>query len=373
MEEKDMPMTSRERMLTALSNGRPDRLPCQVHGWMDYYLKNYLGTMDWIEANDRFGFDHALYVSPDYIYSDQDLKNWVTSTQELGMLADGYFHTVETIETPDGILSVHRAQSDITLWDIQPLIKNWDEFRIWAKWRPIPIRADFTRMNETRARLGDKGIIRSHPFSAGQGSPWQSLCVLMGTAESIYAAIDEPDMTHEALRIILEQTLKATELWKGIPADMVEVGGGAGSNTVISPNMYQEFCLPYDIQQNEAFHACGLKVVTHLCGGLMQQLDHVAKSGTDGLETMTPKSMGGDCDLAEASRLVGKKLFLIGGFDQNAGFEKGTPDVARRLVFECFEATKEQAGYIIAPSDHFFKGDLLNLQAFCDAVKECTY
>ena len=26
-------MTSRERMLIALSNGRPDRLPYQVHGW----------------------------------------------------------------------------------------------------------------------------------------------------------------------------------------------------------------------------------------------------------------------------------------------------------------------------------------------------
>jgi len=36
-------MTSRERMLTALNNGRPDRLPCQVHGWMPYYLHNYLG------------------------------------------------------------------------------------------------------------------------------------------------------------------------------------------------------------------------------------------------------------------------------------------------------------------------------------------
>ena len=28
----NMKMTSRERMLTALANGRPDRLPCQVHG-----------------------------------------------------------------------------------------------------------------------------------------------------------------------------------------------------------------------------------------------------------------------------------------------------------------------------------------------------
>jgi len=40
-------MTSRERMLTALDNERPDRLPCQVHGWMGYYLRRYLDGMDW--------------------------------------------------------------------------------------------------------------------------------------------------------------------------------------------------------------------------------------------------------------------------------------------------------------------------------------
>ena len=368
-----MGMTSRERMLIALSNGRPDRLPCQVHGWMDYYLKNSLDAMDWMEANERFGFDQAIYISPDYIYSDRDLSHWTTTVEDMGILDDGYSHFIETIQTPDGQLTVHRAKNDFTVWDLQPLVKNWDEFKIWEKWRPIPIRADFTKMEELRIRLGDKGIIRSHPYSAGQGSPWQSLCILMGTEEAIYAAIDEPDMTHNALEVIMQQTLKTTELWKGIPADMVEVGGGAGSNTVISPNMYREFCLPYDLQQNEAFHTCKLKVVTHLCGGLMKQLDHVVASGTDGLETMTPRSMGGDCDLAEASRRVGKRLFLIGGFDQNAGFEKGTPEVVRKMVFECFNATKDQAGYIIAPSDHFFVGDPANLQAFCDAAKECTY
>jgi len=44
-------MTSRERMLTALNNGRPDRLPCQVHGWMPYYLQHYLNGMDWWQAD----------------------------------------------------------------------------------------------------------------------------------------------------------------------------------------------------------------------------------------------------------------------------------------------------------------------------------
>jgi uroporphyrinogen decarboxylase len=88
---------------------------------------------------------------------------------------------------------------------------------------------------------------------------------------------------------------------------------------------------------------------------------------------MTPPSMGGDCDLREASRRVGDKLFFIGGFDQNAGFERGTPESTRRLVHECFEATKDHAGYIVSPSDHFFHGDPACLQAFAAAAKECAY
>ena len=186
-------------------------------------------------------------------------------------------------------------------------------------------------------------------------------------------ALDRPDFVHHAMEEIVQKTLRVTEMWKGTPADVVEIGGGAGSSTVISPDLFAEFCLPYDRRQIEALHDAGPKVVDHLCGGLMPMLDLVVQTGTDGLETMTPPSMGADCDLREASRRVGDKLFFIGGFDQNAGFENGTPETARKLVFDCFEATRDHAGYIIAPSDHFFHGDIANLRAFADACKECAY
>jgi len=366
-------MTSRERMLTALDNKRPDRLPCQVHGWMHYYLQNFAHTFDWMEANEKYGFDHAIYVSPIYEFAEKDLKNWRFSRKELGKLDDGYNHYIDTIETPDGNLSAHLANNEFTGWDVSHWIKNWDDFKIWLKWRPIPIKSDFTAIQKAKDKLKDGGIIRVHPFSAGQGSPWQSLCMMMGTENAIMETFDNPDMVHNALKYILDGTLKVAEQWKNIPADMVETGGGAGSNTVISPDLYREFGLKYDQQQCKAFQSVGLKVVYHLCGGLMKMLDLVTQNGANGLETMTPQSMGGDCDLKKASAQVGDKLFFIGGFDQNAGFERGTPKRAKELVYECFEATKDHSGYIIAPSDHFFVGNEENLKAFCDAVKECVY
>jgi uroporphyrinogen-III decarboxylase len=366
-------MNSRERMLTVLANGRPDRLPCQMHGWMDYYLEHYLGGMDWYQAYEKFGMDYAIYVSPDYTYDQRDLAKWQIIRNDLGLSDNGDFQWEETIVTPKGRLHRVLARNDITVWETEVVIKSERDFEIWNEFYPVPVAADFSAIRKAKDRLGDKGIIRSHPFSHGQGSPWQSFCFLTGLEKAIYWAMDNPQFIHYALEELLKKILRATELWKGTPADMVETGGGAASNTVISPDMFKEFCLPYDKREHAMFHEIGVKIVYHLCGGIMQLLELVAQNGADGIETMTPAGMGGDCILKEASRRVGDKLFFIGGFDQNAGFEQGTPETVRKLVFECFEATMDNAGYIIAPSDHFFSGDPKNIQAFADACKECVY
>ena len=68
-------LTGRERFLLALSNKQPDRLPCQVHGWMGYYLSTYLGGIDQYAAYEHFGMDPVIYVSPKYEHSASELAN----------------------------------------------------------------------------------------------------------------------------------------------------------------------------------------------------------------------------------------------------------------------------------------------------------
>jgi uroporphyrinogen-III decarboxylase len=186
------------------------------------------------------------------------------------------------------------------------------------------------------------------------------------------ATFDKPDWVHHVLEALLEKKLAVIERAGRIELDLVETGGGAGSSTVIGPRLHREFCLPYDQRQHAALHEAGTKVVYHLCGGVMHMLDIVTENGADGMETMTPPAMGGDCDLAEANRRVGDRLFFIGGFDQNAGFEQGTPEAAAKLVRQCHGACPD-GGYICSPSDHFFFGDPVNIQAFVDEANRCTY
>lgn len=366
-------MTSRERMLTALNNEKPDRLPGQVHSWMSYYLKTYLGGIGQFEAYERFGLDMAIYTGPSCEFDEKDLANWQVTRRTDGPDADGNYSWEETITTPEGELHWAGAGNPITGWQTEPLIKDERDFELFDRYWPLPVKVDGTPVRQALERLGDRGIVRGGILGFGQVGAWQSFCYMVGTEEAIMYTVDKPDWVHHVEQRMVDKQLRYIEMMAGeVPLDLIEIGGGAGSNTVISPKLHAEFCVPYDRQQVDALHAAGYRVVYHLCGGLMKMLDNVLANGSDGLETMTPPSMGGDCDLAEANRLVGDRLFFVGGFDQNSGFEHGTPESVRRQVFE-LHASCPDGGYICSPSDHFFHGDPANIQAFADALKECVY
>ena len=101
-----MTMTSRERLLTVLDNGRPDRLPCQVHSWMPFYLKTYLNGMDQWQAYEHFDMDQVVYLLADWIFDEKDLANWQLKSTKSGIDQEGNESFVDEIKTPDGTLTL---------------------------------------------------------------------------------------------------------------------------------------------------------------------------------------------------------------------------------------------------------------------------
>ena len=366
-------MTGRERFLLAINNKKPDRLPCQVHNWMPYYLNRYLKGKTALEAYEYFGMDPVLYVNPEYEYSAKTLQNWQSKIIELGTDADGNTRWRNEVTTPKGTLVQEGANNCYTGWITKQFVENERDFEIWNEYVPVPCKVDWTPVREAKKLIGERGIVRGSFFDFGQGSPWQSYVGYVSELEpTIYQCFDNPDYVHYVLKSMLDKKMQVIEIAGKFEYDLVETGGGAGSSTVISPSMHKEFCLPYDKIQHEAIHNAGSKIVYHLCGGLMPLLETVVDNGADALETMTPTTMGGDCVLSEANDRVGDQLCFIGGFDQNQGFEKGTKAYIEKAVIELFEA-KKNGGFIISPSDHFFFGQPENIQYFVDVVKNCKY
>ena len=365
-------MESRERILLALDRQKPDRLPVTVHGWTVYYLKSYLGGIDQYEAYERFGLDAEIRVGCSYAeFMNPADENWTVTTAAVEKAHDStkYEHK---ILTPEGILTYKTESNEYTSWFTEYAIKKPEDVNLIEKYLPVA-RIDPDLVKRAREKTGNKGIIRG--LVAGhQPGPWQDATCWVGTQEMIMHAMDRPDWVHKFLNILLERKLQFIEesLIK-CDYDLIELGGGAGSSTVISPSMFKEFCLPYEKKIVSALHKIGLRTVYHTCGGMMPLLEMIVETGTDAMETFSPPDIGGDVDLAEAKKRIGDKVCMLGGVDQLHVLRDETPESIKYFVKKAFKDAGGGGGYIIKACDDFFHVPRENLHVFAETAKECKY
>ena len=189
----------------------------------------------------------------------------------------------------------------------------------------------------------------------------------------IMAAHDDPQWVHEFLAILFARKKIYVESLRGAKYDILELGGGSASSSVISPKLFDEFVAPYDGKLIKLAHEAGQKISYHTCGGMMPILEQIAAMKPDAMETFTPPGMGGDTDLAEARRRIPHNICMIGGFDQYHFFQGCTPQQTRAEVRRCFEAAGKNGAFILCPSDQFFEGDPELLKVFGDEARKCVY
>lgn len=387
-----MAMTSRQRMLTALTRGVPDRLPVTTHHVMDYFLATYMHGMTAQEFFDHYEMDAWLWtniywpdpargqyydpthVQPNFLHGQRVVSDqWRISTEEV---PDAQFETVRyVIETPKGNLSMVVQSNVYTSWTHEFLIKDKRDIDLIAEYVPHPV-CDAAAINRLADQFGERGLVRGMlcPFDIyGQAGCWQDACCLVGTERLIYETFDDPAWVHELLQVVSQRKETFLRSLKGVRFDLLEGGGGDASSTVISPRIFDEYVAPYDSKLIALAHEMGQRVVYHTCGGMMPFLERIAAMNPDGMETLTPPDMGGDMRLAEAKARIGDKVCLIGGFDQFHFFVDCTEEDTRAEVRRCFEEAGRNGGYILSPSDHFFDADPELIAAFADEAHRCVY
>jgi uroporphyrinogen decarboxylase len=382
-------VTPRERLLAALDREAADRLPATTHHVMRYFLRRHLGDATVDEFFDRFGLDAIRWTNPmlyggksgsivEFAEGDDTIlcasgEGWVVEREALPHPDYSTFRYSFT--TPKGRLAMVIQGNGYTRWVTEHLLKEKRDIELIAEFAPV-VRCDIEAVGRAAAEFGQRGIIRGFvPCFDVHGQPgcWQDFCCLRGTERAIMDSFDDPLWVHSALAILLERKLAFARSLPGARFDVLELGGGDASTTVISPQIFREFVAPYDSRIIEAIHEAGIRVVYHTCGGMMPILEDIADMGPDAMETFTPAAMGGDADLAEAKRRVGARVCMIGGFDQGHGFYGCRPEETRALVRKCFDEAGAGGGYILSPSDHFFDANPGLIAAFADEAKLCLY
>jgi hypothetical protein len=366
-------MDGKERMLTALAREVPDRMPVTIHQWQDYHLKHYMGGVDQIEAFRLTGLDAS--VTPLGVGNQDKDPNWLYERSDLGE-QDGVHHRRHSVTTPDGSLTWTTGSTEVTTYTIEHVCKTLNDCDMLLRWWPRH-RLHRERVAQWSERTGGLGIVRGFVCSWGQPGVWQDFCEMFGTEQAIMLAIDEPASVHGLLlRIAKRKASYAVDEMSGARYDLIEQGGGTASCTVISPQLFSEFCAPYDRIVIDALHSVGHRVVYHTCGGMMRILDRIPETGTDASETLSPPGVGGniaETDRGRVKRELGARVALIGGIDQHYILTQGSPEQVEAAVEACFAAYGPGGGYICSASDHFFEAPPENLKAMARAGARCRY
>ncbi len=385
-------MTSRQRLIAALDRQPTDCLPVTTHHVMPYFLEKYLKGMSVQEFFETFNMDANRWivpVKPDEARGERFLGGqsapgflqipkiesdaWRISQEPL---AHPEFSSSRwTITTPRGKLSTVIQGNGYTEWVAEYLLKEKQDIDLIAAFMTKPL-CDVELVNREADAFGERGILRSFvlPFDFfGQPGCWQDFCCMRGTEQAIMDTYDDPEWVHAVLSVLRDRKLAYVRSMAGARYDLMELGGGDASTTVISPSIFQEFVAPYDAAIIEAARVVNIRVAYHTCGGMMPILEDIAAMGPAAMETFTPPEMGADVDLGEAKRRIGDRVCMIGGFNQAHYFKDCSSDATRAYVRRCFEAAGGGGGYILAPSDHFFDANPDLIAAFADEARNCRY
>ncbi|HON66170.1 MAG TPA: uroporphyrinogen decarboxylase family protein [Phycisphaerae bacterium] len=378
-------MTSKERIMLALHREKPDRLPVTIHQWQPYHLDKYMGGVDALTAFKQVGLDASI------TYFELIGQFWIPDTAALAtsmvaVEAPGWRDEItvvsadpdnriahHTVHTPEGTLTYRTGGDRTTTWITEYMIKRHEDLDLIEKYMPVP-KLDKARVAAAYDQVGDAGILRGFVWG-DQGGCWQHACCLMDAQDLILEAFDNPDWVHRLMRVLLDKKLRfIEESLVGAKYDLIETGGGAASDTLISPELHRTFCLPYDRQIHGALRAAGHLSVYHTCGGMMRILDCIRANGCDASETLAPPGVGGNIkDPAKVREAFGGRLAMVGGLDQFHVLTDGTPEQIRAEVHRLFEGFGPDGGYICSASDHFFETPPENLRALAEAGRECVY
>jgi uroporphyrinogen decarboxylase len=365
-------MTSRERLIAALDRRTPDRLPATTHHLMPSFLRS-LGGIDERAFFDRFGLDAITWTTPLERPLEDGGPGWRLEAEPV---PDRDRATTRyRFVTRRGTLTTLLEDDGRSVWVRERLLKEKKDIGVLEAIELEP-RCDVGAVAAARAASGDRAIVRGAvPGFPVYGQPgcWQDAAVLFGIEPLILATFSDPGWVSGLLQIVQRPKLAFLRSARGALFDLLEIGGGDASSSVISPSIFDRFVAPFDAPIVQASHDAGIRVVYHTCGGMMPFLERIADLGPDAMETFTPRDMGGDADIAVAKRRVGRRVCLIGGFDQFHGFVGCTPVETRAEVRRLFDQAGHGGGYILAPSDHFFEADERLVEAFADEARACVY
>lgn len=353
-------MTSRERMLSAMTGGQPDRvpvapdisnmIPCRLTGkaFWDIYL--YQDPPLWeayAHAAKHFGFDGWQPAVPVQLdYEIEAAKNGPQWTEAI------VHRTEERIYTRKWALVDGKRQwtdwctvyylADPPTWGLSLKKARLPEGDP-ETWEEVTPRTNYTgleALQRCREITGEDGVV-----GTTVGTPMLGL-----SAEAAYEWADNREAVIKRCEQHGEACIRRCHEVVKLDVDFI-LTGGSGMMINNPEPIFRVLCLPTIQEVTRICKAAGVPSQIHCCGP-EADLVRICAEETD-LSSINPLEIPpmGDCDLARLKREYGSKISLMGNLHTTEVMLKGNPQIVTDAAKRAIDDAAEGGGFILSTGD----------------------
>ncbi len=285
-----MAMTRRQNYLARARGEAIDRLPFAPDLSVWHRVNEANGTMP-----ERYRgmslpelHDDLDCCMPWHIYGD--FMEFEYPGMELETSDDGD-RQVTALKTPVGEVTGYRQRvpgGESFAWR-EHWIKTVDDIKVVEYMlENRVVRPRYDRLAEVMAWIGDRGI---GDMVVGYTPLLRVLVEWAGIEHGIYMLYDHPDEMRHLMEVAAAAEDPVFEIVANAPGCEIVIIGDNMDTRYVSPNMYEEFCLPQYQRRTEFLHSHGKIVSTHMDGSIKALFPYLKDTGFDYIDGCTPAPM----------------------------------------------------------------------------------
>jgi uroporphyrinogen decarboxylase len=386
--KSNMPLTPRERVLTALQHEEPDRVPVVIG------VSNATG----IKMTPYRGIKKLIGVNApdDYIYDWPELGTAFIDEETMRRLHSDVRGVLDL--EPESIRKRNRERephSDcIDSWGsgqletapgewypgVHPLkeAKSLEDLDAYDGWPDMSDPSRVAHVRENARQLAEKNeyAILATPWLL---FPFERAFAMQGMETFLLNMAMERDFARELMERNAHycKALMGTFLDElGDYVDIIKIGDDLGTqeSLMISPGMYREILKPIHADFISFIkERTKAKVLFHSDGDVAPLIDDFVEIGVDILNPIQT-SAGTMSDLPALKKRHGKNIVFCGGVDSHQVLPLGTPVEVREEVRRVIDIMGPGGGFMIG-AVHTVMNDVPpeNVLAMVDAVEEFGY
>jgi len=340
-------MTSRERTLTALRGGTPDRVPIWawgVHPWLGPVDPSVQPVVDaYLERGDTIHW-WSPGAGTFLTASDQVSATAQTRPSELPEFDE---HVV-VYETPAGELTQinYASREGKPGYCKKHLLQTPEDAQKLLSIPYVPPRPDCSTFFSLQDELGDAGVL----MVAVPSDPMYALNNLTGSETFAIWSIEERGLIRELVGEFARRIVDWVEwaLSQGVGPLFGYVGPELCIPPLQSPADFEELVVGPNRQVNDIIRAGGGIAFVHCHGRMDPVLEGFVRMHCDALHPIEPPPVG-DVTMRQAKARVGRDLCIVGNI-QAHDVDIMAPRRFRDLVRQAVEEGMRGGGFILSPT-----------------------